>query len=147
MKKVLLSILVVVMMFSLLGCGKAKKEIEAQLKARVDEYHSVLLNINDPPKAAGDEYAAMLAGYLDPTDSHDAKMKAEYLQSEWLKRNLRAKEAQRQNYITIDSITLGSTASSAVVNVIVSRADGPARRAEKWVRIDNKWYRTLEFAY
>jgi len=147
MKKALLVSLVILVMFSLWGCGKAKKEIEAQLKDRVDEYHSILLHITDTQKAANDEYAESLTEYLTPTDRHDAKMKAEYLQSEWLKRNLRAQDSQKQNYITVDSVTLGTTASSAVVNVTLSRADGPAKRAEKWVRIDNKWYRTLEFAY
>lgn len=147
MRKVIVVGVILGLGLLLWGCGISRAENEANLTARVEAYHSILLSINDPQKAADDEYAAGLLEYLSPTDRHDAKLKAEYLQSEWLKRNLRAIGVQKQNYITVEALALGTTGKSAVVNVTVSRAEGPVKRAEKWVKVDGKWYRTLEFTY
>lgn len=147
MKKALIATLSILIVVFVIGCSVTKEENEAQLKKRVDEYHGLLLNMSDSQKAANNEYAVAVLAYLSPTDKNDAALKASYLQGEWLKRNMRAQGAHQSNYINVETITMGPNGKSAIVNVVVSRTDGPVKRAEKWVRIDDKWYRTAEFSY
>jgi hypothetical protein len=147
MRRVVWVSLAITIAVFLLGCGLSAAENEERLANRVNEYHSFLLNITDPQKAAENEYAQWLIAYLDPMDRYEAKYQAAFLQNEWLQRNLRAQRYRQQNFIDIESITIGEDGQSALVQVAVSRRNGPAKRVEKWTRIDNKWYRTVEHAF
>jgi len=146
MKKAVVTSLVIALVFTC-GCGVTKTENEAKLRHRVEEYHGFLINITDPEKAANDEYAINLLDYLAPTDPHAANLNARNIQNEWLKRNWKAQNSQKRLIINMETISFGLNGKSAVVSVTVASGDRPIKQAEKWVRIDNKWYRTLEFAY
>ncbi|MDR3588569.1 MAG: hypothetical protein P4N41_02800 [Negativicutes bacterium] len=147
MKRVVLVSLAVIIAVFVWGCGLSAAENQERLTNRVNEYHTFLLNINDPRKAAENEYATYLVEYLDPMDRHEARYQAVYLQNEWLLRNLRAQKYRQQNYIDIESIAVEEDGRSALVQVAVSRRNGPAKRMEKWTRIDSQWYRTVEHSF
>lgn len=147
MKRVALAYLIVFVALFLWGCRTSDPAKEVQLKARVDEYHNMLLSINDGQKAAENVYVTSLVKYLDPADRQDATYKAVYMQNAWLERNLGAKKRQQQNDITIQGISIGSDGRSALVEVTVLRRGAVFKRAEKWIWVNDNWYRTLEFTY
>jgi predicted type IV restriction endonuclease len=147
MRRVVAAGLTIIIAVFLWGCGLSAAENQERLMSRVNEYHSFLLNINDPQKAAENEYALRLVDYLDPLDRYEARYQAVFLQHEWLQRNLRAQKYRQQNYIEVESIAIEEDGRSALVKVTVSRRNGPANRMEKWTRIDNTWYRMVEHSF
>lgn len=147
MRAVILVSLAIAVALFLVGCGMAATENGASLTDRVTEYHNFLLNINDRQKAAENQYVQPLSAYLDPAHRREASFQATLLQNEWLRRNLRAQRYHLQNYINIESINMEADGRSAAVTVESFRRTGPTKQVEKWVRIDNVWYRTVEYSY
>lgn len=128
------------------GCAKSGADSQTQLRDRVEEYHSVLLHITEREKVDNNTYANRLLEYLDPL-RQEATYRAIFLQNQWLRQNLEAKSRGQSIEIVIDKISIAADGENALVDVTVIQGPDRSALTEKWIKVDKKWRRTVEYPY
>lgn len=142
---VFISLAVICQLF-LWGCGRSDADNQNQLNSRIVEYHNVLLNITEKEKIDNNTYIARLLEYLDPL-KQEATYRAIFLQNQWFRQNLDARERNQQIEIVVDKVLISDDGENALVNVTVIHGSERNMLTEKWVKVDKKWRRTVEYPY
>ncbi|MDR3562248.1 MAG: hypothetical protein P4N59_12550 [Negativicutes bacterium] len=146
-KKAIISLsLVVILGLFLGGCGANRLDNEGQLNRRIGEYHAVLLRITEQEKMDDNTYVKHLLEYLDPIEQ-EAPYRAIFLQNQWFRQNRDAQSHNQKIAIAVDKVVVSDDGENALVNVAVTQGPNRVTLIEKWVKVSNKWRRTVEYPY